>query len=60
MVADYKIIFIAKLPQKETEWRSWKLAHHVTNIPETVEELLCADVDVLSDVYDRFGIASAG
>ena len=54
LVADYKSIFSKKLLQKEAEWRSWKLAQHVTNIPETVEELLCADVDVLSDVYDRF------
>lgn len=38
----------------QRRWYNWKRRNHVTNIPETVRELLVADVDDLADVYDRF------
>ena len=54
IVSDYKSRFVTDLPQMETDWGDWKVRNHVTTIRETVEELLCADVDVIADVYDRF------
>ena len=54
IVSDYKNLFAASLPKMETDWRNWKVRNHVTTINETVEELLCADVDVIADVYERF------
>ena len=52
IVSDYKKLFAVSLPKMETNWGNWKVRNHVTTISETVEELLCADVDVLADVYD--------
>ena len=54
IVFDYKKLFAASLPKMETDWGNWKVRNHVTTINETVEELLCADVDVIANVYDRF------
>lgn len=54
IVSDYKNLFAASLPKMETDWGNWKVRNHVTTINETVEELLCADVDVIANVYDRF------
>lgn len=54
IVSDYKKLFAVSLPKMETDWGNWKVRNHVTTISETVEELLCADVDALADVYDRF------
>lgn len=54
IVSDYKNLFTASLPNMETDWRNWKVRNHVTTISETVEVLLCADVDVIANVYDRF------
>lgn len=51
----YKAIFsAAELSDMETDWADWKSRYGVTTITETVEDLLVADVDVLSDVYDKF------
>jgi hypothetical protein len=38
-----------------TEWEAWKKREKLELVfPETVEDLLTADVDVLADVYQRF------
>ena len=51
----YKAIYsAAELAKMETDWADWKMRNGVTTITETVEELMVADVDVLSDVYDKF------
>lgn len=54
IVSDYKNLFAASLPKMETDWGNWKDRNHVTTINETVEDLLCADVGVIANVYDRF------
>lgn len=52
---DYKSIFLpAELSSMQTGWDNWKLTHHVTTIPETVEELMLADVADLADIYESF------
>ena len=53
LVNAYKAIY-TDLSQKEVDWAQWKSDYHVTTIPETVEQLLEADVDLIADVYDRF------
>lgn len=55
LVSDFKAIFSADLPRMEQTWLNWK--HYSGNaalFPETVEDLLVADVHLLSDVYSRF------
>ena len=56
LTSKYKAIFpAAELTQMENNWLLWKQREGVTGlIPETVEELFIADVDVLADVYSRF------
>ncbi len=49
-----KIYSTAELTQMQTNWDDWKVRNHVTTIPETVETLMLADVDILADVYERF------
>ena len=52
---NYKAIYAThELQTMEDGWTNWKLRNNVTNIPETVEQLIVADVDALADVYDRF------
>ena len=48
------IFTTSELQTMENGWNDWKLRNNVTNIPETVVQLLVADVDALTDVYDRF------
>lgn len=51
----YKEIYsIPELDQMQSDWDDWKTRNHVTTIPETAEDLLLADVDILADVYERF------
>ncbi len=51
----YKQIYTTtELSRMQTEWDDWKRRNGVTTIPETVETLMLADVDVLADVYERF------
>lgn len=51
----YKQIYTTvELNRMQTEWVNWKTRYGVTTIPETVEILMLADVDVLADVYERF------
>lgn len=55
LVSDYKAIFAANLPSMERDWLDWKRYRGYTTLfPETVEELLTADVRLISDVYWRF------
>lgn len=56
LITNYKAIFpAAELSQMESDWLLWKQREGVMRlIPEKVEELLVADVDVLADVYARF------
>lgn len=56
LVSDYKtIIPKAELDAMEIEWLNWKQREVLELMfPETVEELLVADVDVVADVYERF------
>ena len=56
LTTKYKDLFsAAELTQMENNWLLWKQREGVTGlIPETVEELLVAEVDVLADVYARF------
>lgn len=54
IVSDYKSLFSVNLAQMENDWTIWKTNHHVTTIPESVDELLVADADIIADVYDRF------
>ena len=52
---NYKAIYAThELQPMEDGWNNWKLRNNVTNIPETVEQLIVADIDALADVYDRF------
>lgn len=52
---DYKSIYTNdELSEMQKEWNRWKSRYNVTNISETVEELLLADIDVLVDVFERF------
>ncbi len=52
----YKNIYtVAELNQMQTDWDDWKVRNGVTSIPETVETLMLADVNILADVYERFG-----
>ena len=53
---EYKSIFTdAEKVSLETKWKAWKKREKLELVfPETVEELLTADVDVLADVYKRF------
>ena len=52
---DYKSIYsVDELMTMQTNWDDWKTRHHVTTIPENVEELMSADVVALADVYERF------
>ncbi len=53
---EYKSIFTkAEKVSMETEWQAWKKREKLELVfPETVEDLLTADVDVLADVYKRF------
>ena len=52
---NYKAIYAKhELQTMEDGWNDWKLRNNVNNIPETVEQLMVADVDALADVYDRF------
>ena len=56
LIAEYKAIFAADLPILEQRWLQWKQqnAHVVALFPQTVEELLIADVGVLAGVYACF------
>ena len=55
----YKNIYNAtELSQMQTDWDDWKARNYVTTIPETVEQLMLSDVDVLADVYERFAALS--
>lgn len=53
---EYKSIFsVAEKASMETEWQAWKKREKLELVfPETVEDLLTADVGVLADVYKRF------
>ena len=51
----YKQIYTTvELNRMQTEWANWKTRYGVTTIPETVEALMLADVDLLADVFERF------
>ena len=56
LVSDYTTIFpTSELDAMEIEWLNWKRREVLDLMfPETVEELLVADVDVIADVYERF------
>lgn len=56
LTSEYKnLIPAAELSSMEARWLSWKQREGLTILlPETVEELLVADVDVVADVYERF------
>jgi hypothetical protein len=56
IVAEYKDIFPeGELAQMEIDWQNWKEQEGVTVLfPETVNDLLTADTDVLALVYERF------
>lgn len=54
LIGKYEVLFHENLHQMESDWCFWKQTHHVTTIPETVGQLLVADVDVIASVYDRF------
>ena len=52
---EYKNIFTsAELTDMQTKWENWKLKNSVTTIPETVEQLILADIPDLVNIYDRF------
>ena len=52
---DYLSVYSpSELASMQSKWVNWKRAHHITTIPETVEELLLADVADLADIYNRF------
>ncbi len=55
IVSDYKAIFSTYLPSMERAWLNWKRFMGYTNLfQETVDDLLAADVHLISDVYARF------
>ena len=54
MITEYKSLFATDLANMESRWSQWKSYNHVTSIPETVSELLIANVSELADVYERF------
>ena len=56
LVSQYKALFpVVELNQMENDWLAWKQREGVTwLLPETVDDLLGADVDVMADVYERF------
>lgn len=53
--AAYKAIYsVAELNSMQEDWDNWKTRYYVTNINETVEQLMLYDVAELADIYDRF------
>lgn len=51
----YKAIYTAsELTAMQDAWANWKKNYGVTTIPETVDELLAADMDTIADLYERF------
>lgn len=52
---DYKKLFTHdELTALQSRWDGWKSVHGVKSIPETIEQLMLADVNDLVDIYDRF------
>ncbi len=55
LLIEYKKIFSTKeLNSMQRRWYNWKRKNGVTTIPETVRQLLVADVVVMADVYEKF------
>lgn len=55
LISDYKTIFSADLPWMENAWANWKQNKGYTALfPETVNDLISADVQLIADVYARF------
>ena len=54
LTKDYMSLFAANLANMESRWSQWKADNHVATIPESVADLLVAEVDKVADVYDRF------
>lgn len=55
LISEYKDIFKYELAKMETEWLNWKRQENLEiKFPETVEQLLIADADLIADVYCRF------
>lgn len=51
----YKSIYSnAEIVAMQTAWDNWKIRNHVTTIPETIEQLLCSDINSLVDIFERF------